>query len=119
MLTNVLEANKALFDKPRTHIFNGIKVGYQKGKGTINWTDEEKVVELIKKHFPEMIDTMLKIETSPVKGALEQLSVSDLKSIGCTLDDTEDKIVIKPADANVDKLVEAFLKDDKKDENKD
>jgi hypothetical protein len=115
MLVNALEANKALFDKPRTHVFNGIKVGYQKGKGIITWTDADKVVELIKKNFPDMVDTMLKTETSPVKGALEQLSVSDLKSISCSLEGTDDKMVIKPVDANVDKLVEALLKDESKD----
>jgi len=42
-----------------------------------------------------MVDTMLKTETSPVKGALEQLSVSDLKSISCSLEGTDDKMVIK------------------------
>ena len=114
-LINVLDANKALFDKPRAHIFNGIKVGFQKQKGTITWDDTDKVVELVKKKFPDMVDTMLKTDTSPVKAALEQLSVSDLKGIACTLEGSGDKILIKPTDANVDKLVEALLKDETKD----
>ncbi len=114
-LSNVLEANKELFDKPRAHIFNGIKVGFQKQKGTITWDDTDKVVELIKKNFPDLVDTMLKIETSPVKASLEQLSVSDLKSIACTMEGSGDKLLIKPVDVNVDKLVEALLKDESKD----
>lgn len=115
VLSNVLEANKGLFDKPRSHIFNGIKVGFQKGTGTITWSDEEKVVELIQKNFPDNADTLLKTETHPVKASLALLTVAELKSIGCALDGTEDKMVIKPADANVDKLVEALLKDENQD----
>ncbi|MCX5785698.1 MAG: hypothetical protein NTX59_08405 [Elusimicrobia bacterium] len=114
-LSNILESNKELFDKPRTQVFSGIKVGFQKQTGTIEWTDIDKTVELIKKNFPESADTLLKTETTPVKASLAQLSAAELKSISCRLEGTDDKLLIKPVDANVDKLVEALLKDENKD----
>jgi len=114
-LSNAIDSNKTLFDKPRTFVFNGVKVGYQKQKGKITWDDKEKVVELIKKHFSEQTDTMLSVETTPVKGALEQLSATELKSIACTLSGAGDAMVIKPVDANVDELVEDLLRDENKD----
>ena len=115
LLNNALEANKELFEKPRTQVFNGIKVGFQKQSGSIEWTDAGKVVELIKKNFPEAADTMLITETKPIKKTLEQLSGKELQSIGCTLENTGDKLLIKPVDANVDKLVEDLLRDENKD----
>ena len=48
-LKGLLEASPELFAKPRSVIFHGIKVGYAKGKGKIEFTDPEQVVKLIKK----------------------------------------------------------------------
>ena len=114
VLENALKDNKALFDKPKTHVFNGIKVGYRKQVGELSWDDVEKVVALIKKNFPDQTDTLLRVVTTPIKDALGNLSVVDLKSIAVKVGDDDDVIVLKPVDANVDKLVEAFLKEDPK-----
>ena len=45
-----------LFTKPRTVIFHGIKVGFEKGKGKIEFDDVDKTVALIKKHLPEQAE---------------------------------------------------------------
>ncbi|HSH71574.1 MAG TPA: host-nuclease inhibitor Gam family protein [Methylophilaceae bacterium] len=110
-LKGLLEASPELFAKPRSVIFHGIKVGYAKGKGKIEFTDPEQVVKLIKKNYKkDEWETMINVTETPIKKAIEQLSVSDLKKIGCLVTDAQDEVVIKATDTEVDKLVTALLK---------
>jgi hypothetical protein len=101
-----------LFIKPKTVIFHGIRCGYMKGKGDITWEDTAQVVRLIKKNFPDSADVLLKISETPVKTALAALSVSDLKKIGVTVIETGDEVFVKPTDSEIDKLINALLKDE-------
>ena len=40
------------------------------------------------------------------------MSVSDLKKIGVTVIETGDEVFIKPTDSEIDKLINALLKDE-------
>lgn len=99
------------FEKPRSHVFHGIKVGYRKGAGGIAFDDAERVVALIEKHLSEQADVLLKVTKKPVKKALEQLDGAELKKIGVTVEDTGDVAFIKPVDSALDKHVNALLKE--------
>ena len=107
-----IEEAPDFFKKPRTMILYGIKIGFQKGKGEITWEDKEQVVKLIHKHFPEQAEALLKVTEMPVKTALAQLSAADLKKLGVTIIETGDEIIIRATDTEVDRLVEALLKDE-------
>jgi hypothetical protein len=41
---------------------------------------------------------------------LKNLTVAELKSLGCTVEETGDRVVVRFADKEVDKLVNALLK---------
>lgn len=111
-LQHLIETNPGLFDKPRTQIFHGIKLGFRKGSGGIDWEDDTKVVELIRKHFTKpQADLLIKTTEKPIAKALADLDVTDLKKIGCTVESTGDVVVIRPVDSEVDKIVNALLKD--------
>ncbi len=110
-LRALIEANPDCFTKPKTQVFSGVKVGYQKGKGTISFEDADSVVARIKKHLPDQADVLFKLKETPVKDALAQLSATDLKKIGVTVSEAGDQVVIKPVDSEVDKMVDALLKD--------
>jgi hypothetical protein len=110
-LRALVESGPGLFVKPRTVIFHGIKVGYEKGRGKIEVADPDKTIALIEKLFPEQAETLVAVKKSVVKAALGNLSVADLKRIGCTIEETEDQIVIRPVDSGVDKIVTALLKE--------
>lgn len=105
-----IERAPECFIKPRTVIFHGIKVGMTKGKGGIDWADEDRVIELIKKHFPDQKDALITTTEKPKVAGLNELSVADLKRIGCYAEDTGDVVVIKPTDGSVAKIVKALLK---------
>lgn len=105
-----IAANPLLFVKPRTVVFNGVKLGLQKGKGKIEWDDDNKVINLIRKHLPDQADVLISTVEKPSKDALAGLPASDLKRLGVTVQEAGDAIVIKDTTAAVDKLVDALVK---------
>lgn len=109
-LKQIIEANPNLFVKPRTVIYHGVKIGMKQASGGISFDDADQVVRLIKKHFPEQADVLINTTEKPSKDALRNLSVAELKKIGCNSVDAGDAVVIKPTDSEVDKLVDALLK---------
>lgn len=111
-LQGEIENHPELFARPRTLVLYGIKVGYQKQRAGMEWNDDAAVVKLIRKHFPDQVDVLVKTTEKPVKSALNQLTVSDLKKLGVSVSEGADEPVIKPTDTDVDKLVEKMLEDE-------
>jgi hypothetical protein len=110
LLTLEIEEHRGLFDKPRSQVFNRVKVGLQKGKGAVSFDDEERVIKLIRKHLPDQADVLIQVKESVRKSGLGALTVEELKRIGCEAAATGDVVLIKPVDSEVDKLVKALLK---------
>ena len=109
-MKTLIEENPDLFKKPKSVVMHGIKLGYRKGTGGIEFDDAEQVVKLIRKNFPEQFDVLVKVKETPVKDALAQLTVAELKKLGVTVEETGDEVFIKPTDGAVDKLVAALMK---------
>ncbi|MFM9902167.1 MAG: hypothetical protein ACKVOT_14240 [Polaromonas sp.] len=99
-----------LFIKPKSMVLHGLTFGYRKGKGSIEWDDDDQVVKLVRKHFPDQFEVLIKVTEKPIKTAIGNLSVAELKKIGVTVEDTSDVSFAKDATAEVDKLVKALLK---------
>lgn len=110
-LKAAIEDAPAAFEKPRTHIFHGIKVGYRKGTGQVTFADAERVIKLIRKLFPEQADLLIKTKETPIKKAISDLPADDVKKLGCTIEGTGDVVEIKPVDGEVEKIVTALLKE--------
>lgn len=110
-LRSLIDNAPELFVRPRSVVFHGIKLGFQKGKGKIEWDDADQVVRLIKKHFPDQADVLIVTSEKPAKDALNNLTVAELKKLGISVIEGGDAIFIKPTDSAVDKMVDALLKD--------
>lgn len=110
-LSAAIKEGPELFIKPRTYVFHGVKVGMRRDGGDIEWQNEEDVVRLIKKHFADRVDELIRTTEKPSKSVLESLPPADLKRIGVTSVEAHDEVVIAPTDTNVDKIVSALLKD--------
>lgn len=106
-----VDASPALFIKPKTRLLHGIKCGFQKQRGKISWSDEETVIDLIKRHFPEQLETLTKVKRSLVRDALSELPAKDLRRLGVTVTDDVDAVLIKATDSEIDKLVDALIND--------
>lgn len=107
-----LESAPELFVKPRSLVVAGIRVGFEKGKGKVEYTDADKVVALIERHLPEQAELLVITEKKPNKQAILKLPAADVKRIGCTISGTGDAVIIKDAAGEVDKLVAALLAED-------
>ena len=122
-LQTLIEANPALFDKPRTHVVDGLKFGLQKKPGRLQWDDDAKlcgriegltVQEIIS---PEQQDMLIVVTKKPVAKALEKLDGKLLKRLGVTISADQDEALIKSVDSDVEKAVNAVIKDVTKDAN--
>lgn len=111
-LVDLVEAHPELFRKPKTLVLSGIRVGFKKAPGAIRIADPDVTVRLIRKHHPDLADTLIKTTDTVVKSALSTLSAAELKKLGVTVTDTTDQVVAQSTDGEIDKLVEALLKDE-------
>lgn len=109
-LLQLINESPELFTKPKSVTFHGIKLGYQKEKGKIEFDDPEQVIKLIRKHLPDLAETLIITAEKPAKEALNQLTAADLKKIGVTITSDTDVVFIRPADSDVDKMVNALIK---------
>ena len=110
-LAAAIDGARGLFVKPRTVIAHGVRVGVVKARGELGWRDGEQVIRLIRKHLPDRAEALIKVSERPLKSALAQLTAAELKRIGVAVGETGDKVLIKPADGDIDKFVDALLKE--------
>ena len=106
-LTAALNAAPQLFEKPRTMVLHGIKVGFRKNEGRIEFDDPDDVVERIQE-FLDDPEPYLRTVIQPNKEALAALNGADLKRLGCRVVETSDSVVIKPVGDDIDKKITAF-----------
>jgi hypothetical protein len=106
--------NPELFGKPRTVIMHGVRCGFRKGSGKLDWEDDDQVVKLIKKHHADMVDLLVRVTEKPVESALKQLDVADLMKLGITVEGTGDVVVAQPTDSQIEKQVKKLLKEEQK-----
>lgn len=98
-----------LFEKPRTMVIAGVRVGLAKGKGGIEYGDPDDVVRRIEKQYGEESDQYLHVKKCPDKEALEKLPTGDLMKLGCAVVNAGDKPVIKPLDGEMTTLAKSLL----------
>jgi len=109
-LKAAIEANPALFDKPRTRVLHGVKVGYIKQRGQVVIKDEAAVIARIRKLLPkDQAELLIRVKESVHKPGVYDLTAADLKRLDIAISADTDAVVIKPTDTEVDKLVNALL----------
>jgi hypothetical protein len=110
VLENQIKSAPHLFTKPRTITLRGITCGFLKQTGRLVFDDPDTVVNLIKKHYPKETALYIHTKESPNKKALAELPGDQLKKLGCALEATGDKVIIK-AEGDVEALVKQLLTD--------
>jgi len=110
-LKTAVQAGKDLFDNPKTRVMHGIRVGWMKQRGKLEVGDPDGIVDRIRKMLGEEAVGYIKVTEKPVMTALANLPAKDLKRLGVTLSDDIDAVVIKAADSDLDKLIDALVND--------
>ena len=122
-LAALIEANPALFVKPRSHVVDGLKFGIQKQKGKLTWEDDKKVCDRLDKLAEageitvEQAELCMSCTWKPVVAGLEKLDAKVLKKLGVTVGSDTDAPLIKSVDSEVEKAVNAVIRDATKDAN--
>lgn len=106
-----VEASAALFNKPKTRVLHGIRVGWMKQKGKLEIADDDACVAALRKLLGDEADAYIKTTETPIRAALANLTAKDLKRIGVAVTDDVDAVVIKAADGELDKLIDALIGD--------
>jgi hypothetical protein len=111
LLHIAIEKARELFQKPKTQVFAGVKVGLKKGKGKMVWDDEEKVLARIRKTYgSDKAGSLIRIEEHPDKEALELLPAVELKKLGITITEDGDQVYIKDLDSDIEKIIKVLMK---------
>lgn len=112
-LHSAIKATPELFEKPRTQVVAGIRIGFMKQRGKVEIDDEAAVIARIRKLLPEdQAELLVSVKETVDKKAAYNLTDDDLKRLGIRITDDEDAVLIKPTDSEIDKLVNALLKSD-------
>jgi hypothetical protein len=109
-LLALLQQVPHLFAKPKSVVFHGLQVGYKKGTGAIEIDDAQQVVKLVRKHFPDRFDDLVKVKETPIKSAIRNLTGTELQKLGVRVQSVGEVVFITDATDGVDKLVKALLK---------
>jgi hypothetical protein len=113
-LYSLIDGRRSLFEKPKSRVLHGLKVGFKKKPGAIDIADEESTLRRIKKMFSndeQMLSLLIKTREKPSKEALGELSADQLKKLGVAVANDSDVAFIKPIDSDVDKIVDALMDD--------
>ena len=113
-LKGAIEDSPKIFVKPRSIIMHGVRCGFRKGKGKLDWEDDVQVVKLIKKRHADQVDLLIKTVEKPVESALKQLDVAELMKLGITVEATGEVVIAEPTDSEIEKQVKKLLKEGEK-----
>ncbi len=116
-LKNLISGARALFEKPKTQIFAGVKVGFKKGKGKLTWDDDAKLIAKIRKTYgDDKAESLIRVEEYPSKEALELLPADELKKLGVTVQEAGDLPYIKDTESEIEKIIKALMKSEEEEQ---
>lgn len=102
--------NKDLFQKPRTQVIEGIRVGLSRGKGRLEVPNEEQTIAAIEEHLPKQAKFLIRIEKSLIVSAAKKLPPETLDLIGAEIVGKEDTVVIEEVEAQINKILSSLIK---------
>lgn len=109
-LSAAISENRGLFADPRTQSLHGVKFGLRKQPGSIGGSPAE-ILARIDRRLPDRAEELTRTSRTIDKRALMRLSAADLAKVGATLVQDADKVVIETPASDLDKWVEALLKE--------
>jgi hypothetical protein len=108
-LESAVSSAVALFEKPKSRTVAEIQFGFKKGRGKIEFDDEEKVIARIRKHLPDQVDVLIQTKEAVVKDALGNLDGDMLRKLGVSITEAGNRPFVKPKDADTDQLIALAL----------
>jgi hypothetical protein len=99
-----------LWRRSKTRTIHGVKVGWAKQRGRVEFDDETKVVERIRKLLPkDQAELLIRVREAVHKPAVYDLTGADLKRLGISISDDCDTVLVKDLASELDRAIEALL----------
>lgn len=112
-LQTLLETFPWLFEKPMTKQLHGIKIGFRKLPGQVEYADDEaNVIARIREHLRGKVRQLIAIKETVRKDALKDLTAAELAAIGASIVDCGEEVVIKAIDTDLDRLIKGLIADE-------
>ena len=108
-LAEAIDANRALFGRPRTQSVEGVKYGLRKKPGRLLVADEAATIARLRKRKGADAEAYVRAKEELVKDALKELDARTLAHIGVTVVRDTDEVTIAVPKDDLDKLVDALL----------
>jgi hypothetical protein len=115
-LETAIGESRHLFQKPRTTVVDGVKLGLQKGKDTLAWDNETVLIKRIETLFPDDIDLYVKTVQTPLKTPLAQLDDVTKRRLGVRVEPGADAVLVKLLDGDIEKMIRKIVDRDADDE---
>lgn len=114
MLLTLINDAPDLFKNKKSMTVSGVKFGFQKKKGKLEIVNEDVTISKLKELYGDSAALYINTKLSVVKKALDSLPASDLKKLGVNIVYDSDVAFIKLTDDEVQKLIEAMMKESAK-----
>jgi|ERR1035437_2294297 hypothetical protein len=108
-LYNAVENAPDMFERPKTLVIAGTKIGFSNSIGSVVVDDEAQTVKLVEKHFGDRFDELVKTERTPRKDALRTLAEKDLAKLGCRIEGCGPVVIVKRVSGDVEKLINKLI----------
>ncbi len=109
ILTEMISESPELFKKPRTISVNGFKVGFQKMPGKVVVPDQPATIKKIKKKGPAAEQLLIKKTEKVIAAGVKTLTVKECQSLGITVTEDTDQVIINPTDKEAQKRLNEIL----------
>ena len=110
ILETLIDRRRDLFERPKTRVLHGIKLGVKKDRGSLRFDcDDDVMVARIRAVMGERAGDFIVTTEKPVKSALTNQDEETLRKLGAELQEDVDKVHVKPAANDVEKTVQTFL----------
>ena len=114
MLLTLINDASDLFKDKKSMMVSGVKFGYQKKKGKLEIVNEDATISKLKELYGDNAALYINTKISIIKKALDSLPASDLKKLGVNIVQDSDVAFVKLTDDEVQKLIEAMVKESAK-----
>jgi hypothetical protein len=110
-LEGAIAAAEHLFQRPKTRVFSGIKVGIVKRAGQIRWDDAAAVVAAIRATMPEREAVLVRVTVTeePVRTALRALDDDELAALGARREADCEDVIVQAVKSDLERLIEALV----------
>ncbi len=103
-------SNPALWERKRTRTVHGIKFGWVKQRGRVEFDDEGKVIERIRQLLPAaQAELLIRTRESVHKPGVYDLTVADLKRLGVRVTADADQVTVSDVATDLTRMVERLL----------